>query len=71
MKTRIEMLQEHKDRLTSAMDTLIDAKFGINKSIDSLAASIEKVKDDILDELNHARRQQEADQKHMALENED
>jgi len=70
MKSKLDLLQEHRERLTSSMDTLIDAKLGINKSIDALAESIEKVKEDILDEVNAARKQYEADQKHMALENE-
>ena len=71
MKTKIDLLQEHRERLAAAMDTLIDSKTAISKSIDELAHSIEKVKEDILDEVNHTRRQYEADQRHMALENED
>lgn len=69
--TKLDLLQIQKDKLASAMDALIDAKQGIDKAIGHIGDDIEKVKQDILDELNHARKQDEMNQRHIALAEED
>jgi uncharacterized iron-regulated protein len=68
--TKLDLLSIHKEKLTAAMDALIDAKQSIDKAIGGLSEDIEKIKQDILDELNNARKLEEMNQRHIALEEE-
>lgn len=67
-RTKLGLLQEHKAVLTAAVDSLIDAKAGIDKAIDKLVGDIEEVRGEIAREMSALDTQFRNDALHMKLE---
>lgn len=67
-RTKLGLMQEHKAMLTAAVDSLIDAKHGIDVAIDKLVDDIEKLRADIAGELVSIDGQIRHDLMHMQLE---
>lgn len=71
MTNKLILLQDYKERLAHTMDALTTAKQAIDRQMEYIAFEVEKVRNQILDELKHMRAQERFEEQHIALENEE